>query len=218
MKKFFIIVLSICLMVSITACQSSNKKTADSSSATSPVQNERKDSDVSTSKRQEKRKNCDFRNAKWGDTKEDVKAYETEIKEFVDGDDSLLAGETTVSERSAVAIFYFDNGKLYRGAYAFDLNYSNAGQYIPVYNSLKADLTKKYGTPDVDLIAPLADEDLIAYAGESQALEFGYVQYGATWTTSTTEIMLTMGAQNFDILLAIQYTDKNYTGPSDNGL
>lgn len=68
------------------------------------------------------------------------------------------------------------------------------------------------------MIIPLADERLIEMAGDASALEYGYVQYGAVWETSSSVIQLMMGAQNYDITLGIQYTDKYYSGSGNNGL
>jgi len=67
---------------------------------------------------------------------------------------------------------------------------------------LKDNLIKKYGEPIVDGILPLTDEDLenlIEYAGEAQALEYGYVMFGATWGTSTTGILINMVAENYEL-------------------
>lgn len=228
MKKFILILLGFFAAFFVVACQSEpSVLSSEEDSNMISQQTEEVESDSSLGNaiaenpvKPQVRENCDFRNAKWGDSQEDVKKYELEITDFVHGTDSeaVFAGETTVSGYSAVALFHFDNNKLYMGMYAFDLNYSNAGQYIPVYNVLKENLIKKYGEPTVDMIIPLADERLIEMAGDASALEYGYVQYGAVWETSSSVIQLMMGAQNYDITLGIQYTDKYYSGSGNNGL
>lgn len=225
MKRFFAIILSICLIVSMTACQSSSKKKTTTVSSNTTAQSKKENSnttkqkdDSSTTKKVEQRTDCDFRNAKWGDTKEDVKKYELEIEDFIDTPDGDLGGETSVAGYPAYAIFIFDNDRLYQATYAFDLNYTNGGQYILTYTALKNGLMEKYGNPTDDSIIPLTNELLIEAAGEADALKLGYVQYGTTWETSRTRIQLVMASQNYKMTLAIVYSDKNYSGPSNNGL
>lgn len=163
------------------------------------------------------REDADFRNAKWGDSPETVKDYETET-ELMESDDALI-GPVSVNAYDAYALYVFDDNSLCRGGYSFDLEYTNAGQYIPTYNSLKKSLTQKYGEPIEDVVIPLARESLIEIAGDAQALEFGYVTYRAKWETDTTNITLGMAAQNYEISLLISYEDKNYEPDiNDSGL
>lgn len=103
--------------------------------------------------------------------------------------------------------------------YYLNEEYTNPGQYIPVYNSLKESLTKRYKEPTEDVIIPLASQSLIELAGEGQALEYGYVLYRARWETETTNITLGMVAQNYEVGLVISYKDKNYEPDiNDSGL
>lgn len=163
------------------------------------------------------REDADFRNAKWGDSKETVLEYETEI-ELMEIDNTLI-GPATVNAYDTYAMYFFNDNILYGGGYSFNLEYSNAGQYIPVYNSLKETLTQKYGEPTEDVIIPLASQSLIEMAGDAQALEYGYVTYRARWETNTTDITLGMAAQNFEVSLLINYEDKNYEPDiNDSGL
>ncbi|MBC5732089.1 hypothetical protein [Pseudoflavonifractor hominis] len=164
-----------------------------------------------------KREDADFRNAKWGENRDTVKKYETEIT-LIESDEKL-AGETVVGGYDSYAAYLFDDDKLYEGFYTFPLKFSNAGQYIPVYNDLKEMLTKKYGEPYEDEIIPLTEQSLIDSAGPADALHFGYVVYRAQWETKTTDIMIGMMAENFDESLLISYTDKNYEEDiNDTGL
>lgn len=163
------------------------------------------------------REDADFRNAKWGDDKETVIEYEADV-DLIDMEDELI-GEATVSGYDAYAIYSFNDDMLYQGAYMLNCQYTNPGQYIPAYDSLKENLTKKYGEPTEDVIIPLASQSLIELAGEGQALEYGYVMYRARWETETTNILLGMTAQNFEVGLVITYEDKNYEPDiNDSGL
>lgn len=185
------------------------------STGTSPIETEENASETTVLQRED----ADFRNAKWGDSLETVLEYETEIDLIEERD--YLIGEANVGGYDAFAGYYFDNNKLYMTAYSFSqtLNYSNAGQYIPVYNSLKEGLITKYGSPTFDEIVPMESQDMIEYAGEVRALEFGYVVYMATWETETTDITIGMSAENYEINLVIIYRDKYYEPDiNDSGL
>lgn len=165
----------------------------------------------------EQRSDADFRNAKWGENMETVKEYELDAT--LSGDKNQLSGEVNVGGYNSYVGFFFDNNKLYEGIYAFPLDYSNAGQYIPVYDDLKSMLTQKYGEPYEDEIIPLANQSQIDYAGPSRSLEYGYVVYRSQWETDTTNILLGMSAENYEVKLLILYTDKNYEADiNDSGL
>ncbi len=226
MKKIYIIVafLMICLLA---GCQSTGSTTTEQPSTNpSPAETEENTPTPSpnptpdtTETAVPQREDADFRNAKWGDDKETVIEYEADV-DLIESDDALV-GEANAGGYDTLVIYYFDDDKLYETAYAFSevLNFSNAGQYIPVYNSLKETLTTKYGTPIMDRIIPMESQDLIDYAGEASALEYGYVTYVAQWETETTDIMMGMSAINFEINLVIIYTDKNYEPDiNDSGL
>lgn len=152
----------------------------------------------------------DFRNVKWGDSSKTVKQYEmeTELSETSTG----LIGAVRVENLDAWLIYAFDDSDtLHTAVYDFNkLNYSNAGQYIPIYEGLKKSLIQKYGEPSNDEIVKMADQALIDMAGESKALEYGYVSYVAYWETDRADISIGLLAQNYEIHLVISYKDPNY--------
>lgn len=164
------------------------------------------------------RDNCDFRNAKWGDSRETVKKYETTKTFLYDEKDGLVC-EISVGGYSAYAMYYFENDKLYMGIYDIEPgNYSNPGQYIVAHNSLKDQLTEKYGQPIASDIIKLNDERLIDMAGPADALKFGYVDYKSIWNTDSTYIGLNMDAENYEVMLQILYMDKNHEDSIDQNL
>ena len=226
MKKFGLL-LSLFFLISLAACQNGSTVTSstprdtynspDSGILESEPLSSEEPSESPEDTEPAKRDDADFRNAKWGDSIETVLEYETEIE--LNEIDGTLIGSAVVNNFDAYAIYFFDNNECYQGAYSFNLEYTNAGQYIPTYNSLKESLTKKYGEPSEDVIIPLERESLIDMAGEAKALEYGYEVYRARWETSTTDIMLGMGAENFEVSLIIQYIDKAYEPDiNDSGL
>ncbi len=166
----------------------------------------------------EQREGATFRNAIWGDDIDTVKKYETEIA--LKKSDNDLIGETAINGYDAIACYYFNNNKLYKGVYDFSpLKYSSGGQFITAYNSLKNTLTKKYGEPYEDEIFNNENQSLIEHAGPSSALKYGYVTYIAQWKTDDSEILIGMMSVDYKIGLVISYTDINYEPDiNDSGL
>lgn len=159
-------------------------------------------------KKVETRENTDFRQAVWGDGKDLVVKYEGD--DYQDQDDTYLY-ERVVAGYNAYVFFAFeDDGRLHSGGYTFTDTYSGGAQYITQYNIIKTSLTEKYGTPCEDEILPLEDQDLVDMAGESKALEYGYVAYRTRWTTDNSDIMLGMISENYDPAIIIKYNDVNY--------
>lgn len=156
------------------------------------------------------RENPDFRNVKWGDSSETVKQYETETE--LSETSAGLIGAVRIENLDAWLIYTFDGSDtLHTAVYDFNkLNYSNAGQYIPIYEGLKESLIQKYGEPSKDEIVKMADQSLIDMAGESNALEYGYVTYVAYWETDKADISIGLLAQNYEVHLVISYNDPNY--------
>lgn len=172
---------------------------------------ETKEVEESTEVVSENRENTTFRNAVWGDDKETVKKYETEIKlEEIDG---TLLGESSIAGLlDSYIMYYFDSdGKLYQGMYGIKTKEGvGAGVYISDFNQLKEKLTSLYGTPISDEIIPLTKQSQIDYAGAEKSLEFGYTAYRTIWETDTTKIMLGMQSQNYTVQTVISYQDINY--------
>lgn len=159
----------------------------------------------------EQRENTDFRNACWGDSIEDVKKYETEA-ELIDEQSDALYYKTTLSGHDVVVIFYFEEGRLNKSMYGLDENLTTGGQYIEVLNIYKDMLTKKYGEAisETSGMVKYVSDSQIESVDEGTALKFGYTAYVYDWTTETTKIRLGAMSENFDISVAVIYSDINY--------
>jgi len=173
--------------------------------------------DISDDTSNNTRSICDFRNAKWGDTRSDILKYEPDLNIVDENEDTIMASGTVSGYNAAILYSFDDDGKLRVAGYGLDLNYTNPGQYIPVYDILKDKLSEKYGEA-VGGITQLADQQLIDMVSEGQALQFGYVTYTHMWQTDTTGIMLMMYAEDFEITLMIRYMDLNYESDLGNEL
>jgi hypothetical protein len=86
--------------------------------------------------------------------------------------------------------------------------HSDGSMYISDYTSLKEALTSVYGTPSSDIVKTL--NSAASATDEGTALEYGWRLYSATWESETTTVNLLMGADNYEIMLYINYKDKNH--------
>lgn len=159
------------------------------------------------------RDDADFRNAKWGDSIEDVLEYDYDATLTRDGDD--LIGDCVVADKNAEVYYIFENGKLVSGGYYFDFDTNNGWRYISAYDEIKSMLLEVYGDPIVDKIHYVYGESLTDFMDDVLALEAGYTVYAARWETNTTEILIGMFAENYDINFLLTYEDINYEEPKD---
>lgn len=160
-------------------------------------------------------RNGDFRIGFWGDSIDTINLYETADYVGTNSDNSGLLFSGTVSGYKSDIVYYFDKntGKLYQGAYQISENYSQGALYITAYNTLKDNLTSKYGNPVSDKKKTLSS--LAAYTDEGSALQLGYTVYQACWETETTRITLGMISQNYEVSLLLSYEDIHHENTTD---
>lgn len=223
--KRIVVVLTLSMVFILAGCNNQTQDLPEVSKA--PVQvtttvTRPEESDIipeTTEEVIEQREGATFRNSIWGDDKETVKKYELDmsLKETTDG---ILGGETSIGGLKSYCYYYFNsNNKLYQGIYYLIPGFTSGGAYISGYNTLKSMLCEKYGEPIRDEIIPYEKQSLIDHAGSSKALEFGYVVYEAEWNTEDTNILISLGAQDYEEIFVIGYTDINYKPDiNDSGL
>ena len=87
-------------------------------------------------------------------------------------------------------------------------DHTNKNFYINDYEELKEILTKKYGKPKKD--EKIWDNELYKDDRSSWglAVSVGHLAYGASWETSTTEIVLRLSGDNYKISLILAYDSK----------
>ena len=59
---------------------------------------------------------------------------------------------------------------------------------------------------------------MIEYAGEDRALEYGYIGYRYEWNLERTNILAGATSKNYEVSVAINYTDVNYQEEVGNEL
>lgn len=147
-----------------------------------------------------------FRKTNWGMSKEQVKAIENKKS---DGEnDNILYYKVEISKDNFACFYYFLEDKLYQAAYVFDGKHTNKNDYIDDFKKFKEILIKKYGKPKTDKV--IWKNDL--FKDEKQnwgtAISVGHLVYTASWKTTTTEIILLLFGDNYEINLGIKYESK----------
>ncbi len=151
----------------------------------------------------------DFRIGFWGDDVDTINKYETAKFEGPAEDGSAMLYSGKVAGNDAYIVYYFDPaGKLYRGVYGITTTYSTASLYITSYETLKDNLSEKYGKPSSDEVRKISS--LAKYADADTALQLGYSVYQTIWNTETTEVSLGMLNDGSGISILISYTDPNH--------
>jgi len=149
----------------------------------------------------------DFRKTRWGMSKEEVKLTEDNEPAYEESD--FFGYENEIAGMDCYVIYVFTSDKLVRTKYSFIHEHANRTDYIQDYQELKEILTKKYGQPVRD--DQVWKNDL--YRDNSSewgmAVAVGHLVYQVRWATESTEIIIQLAGDNFDITLAIEYRSKN---------
>lgn len=89
-------------------------------------------------------KGCDFRNARWGDTVEEVKEN---ASEKLEGDNSSLTGTVSVYGHNAEVTYSFVENEFFAAVYSFDIPSTDEDEYKELCKTLVEQLTVEYGEP-----------------------------------------------------------------------
>ena len=156
----------------------------------------------------EPRENTIFRNTIWGDSPDIVMLYEDAA--FIspnagyDAEHNSLLYNSTIAGIECYVIYQFDPEQgLYSGGYMLTKESTTNSIYITDYKKLKESIIEKYGKPYEDEIITL--NSAADYTDEGSALKYGFRAYRAKWKTESTEIMLGMLGNNFEIATTLNY-------------
>ncbi|MGE0931261.1 hypothetical protein [Peijinzhouia sedimentorum] len=161
-----------------------------------------------------KNKGNDFRVSKWGDSKTVV--MQKEGKTDLSTIDDVYFFSDFVAGISCDVAYIFTKDKLTMAKYLFTPAHSNKNDFIKDFRELVNLMTEKYGKPDYN--APqwhnfLYKEDPDDYGF---AVSLGHLSYNAGWLGQTTEIIVALHGENYQISLEIQYASKKYEGLRKN--
>ena len=142
----------------------------------------------------------DFRKTRWGMTKNEVKASESEsariqtekkINESYTGlvADEVIVYNEKVAEMDVQMSFFFLNGSLVGSEYSFRKEYEKKNSYIDIYYKLRNILARKYG-------APVSEDETWKDERFQKPPEFpsdpNHLSYKSMWETEKTEISLSL--------------------------
>lgn len=147
-----------------------------------------------------------FRNAKWGQSRSQVKAGE-EV-DILAENESGLSTEVTLNGDKYFAHFFFTSDRFYRGVYTFQEDYVNENNFYNKYKELKKVLSSKYGEPYK--VIKNRTNDRFEEANEiGLAIQTGEYSELTTWETKESVIMLYITGENYDSDLKIEYRTKD---------
>jgi hypothetical protein len=150
----------------------------------------------------------DFRNAKWGDSKESI--MKKEGKQDTANNKDIYLFSDFVAGKSCDVAYIFTNNKLSMAKYIFKPDHTNKNDYIKDYRELVSLLSEKYGETSYD--APEWHNTLYKdnYEDYGFAVSLGHLSYNAGWIGQTTDIMVVLYGENYNINLVVQYVSKKY--------
>jgi len=149
-----------------------------------------------------------FRGNAWGASVEQVQKNE-DAKRIETKEDFLKYTDNLDGKKVTVA-YFFDDGKLWRGAYLLNEKYSNDNKYVDSYFELVSLLKEKYGKPDKQTTYWSKDDYKGRHEKRGIAHSIGEACTVTVWNNvDGTEIRAEIGGNNFKITVTIAYTSIN---------
>lgn len=146
----------------------------------------------------------DFRNATWGMSMAQVKAAEN--RQPLSEEPNRLTYMTSFLGQDAIAIYYFDAGKLVRGRYVNVERHASNHAYLSYYDALTSTLRDTYGVP-IEKSAYYASKSIrdnplkwdTALAREKLAKHMA-------WNTLDTRVVATVAGKNNTPYCYVEYS------------
>jgi len=160
----------------------------------------------------------DFRQTSWGMSESDVRALEGNSPDYtgtLSGNGAKYIGyDTELMGNDVIVAFYFGPDGLYSTRYIWEEEHSNENLFISDYNSVKEQLTAKYGDPLIDKENWDTTSHEKYYAdNKGDALSYGFLTYATFYLTDRSFISMTMSADNYDISFFIDYESRDIDAP-----
>ena len=123
-----------------------------------------------------------FRNAKFGSTRDEIKAIEKDNKLVFDTKEEMVFNETSESFGNTQNIYNFDeNGKMDYAMLSIVNDHKDLANYLNDYNKINESFTKIYGEPNEKVITTEDKELLSDPAKLAQAIKEGKVVATTIW-------------------------------------
>ena len=150
-----------------------------------------------------------LRQVSWGMSLDTVLKQET--LDAIHNTEDLLVYQVQLAGNSADLYYMFIQNKLARAKYLFTHGHSDEVKFIYDFESIKENLTKKYGTPAKDdrFFHDDLYDDVPAEWG--MAMGRGNLSFYTTWLINNTEITLALYGDNHEINFVIEYLGTEYS-------
>jgi len=156
----------------------------------------------------------EFRKTNWGASKSKVKA--SEKFKLQQEETNALFYEGHVASLPVLLAYVFVNDKLVRAKYIFTQEHSNKNSHIIDFDSIKDELSKKYGVPKSDDTLWRNDLYKDDYSNWGLAIAVGHLIYATQWETDSTKLGLFLKGDNYEISLVAEYISKELEALEDN--
>lgn len=154
-----------------------------------------------------------FRGVKWGVTPAEVRSSETvaPTAEVEGTAGPMLLYSGSVAGLPCQYAYIFAGEVLTRGKYIFTVEHSNKNVFIDDYQSIKEQLTAKYGEAEevVHWKKDLLKSDRQHWG---MAISVGDLVYLSEWSTAGTKIYLVLQGDNYEITLGLEYSSTELKG------
>lgn len=204
MKNYIKFLSVIALSLFIFAC-SNNEQPAGENASTEDVQKK----EVKHTERPE----FDFRKARWGMSKDEVKANEPG-KPLFDIENSVEY-RIFIDDLQAQVNYKFQNDKLIRAGYYFPTKYEDKNEYIKTYEQLKEMIMEAKGPPVIDKVVQMNPSAEIDPGNKGQAVCDGNLIYGAQWDYPGSDIQLVFRGDGKNCYLTVTYLKSLPDEPQD---
>ncbi len=148
----------------------------------------------------------DFRDARWGQTRQQVRQHEPGAPILNEG--PLLVYAAVVSGRPCQVVYLFHDDKLCMGFYQWSDTHDELDPYFDDAKARRAELAAAWGDPQIerwDWEDPMFAGDRSLWA---EALGLGLVRYELGWMTTRSIVALRMSGGSLKADIVVMYADR----------
>lgn len=150
----------------------------------------------------------DFRQINWGMEQQQI--IQSEKIKLLDQNEENLVYSCLINNKNCILMYGFQNKKVFCATYFFKINHTSLNDYLDDYNDLFDSLKIKYQEPISNKMIWKNNLFRNSPSDYGTAISVGHLICVSKWETETTNIMMSLTGDNYQIQLAITYSDKNY--------
>ncbi len=147
-----------------------------------------------------------FRNTCWGMTRKRVK--QAEVSELFYEEDQYLLYRGKIADLECCIVYGLVEDRLVRARYVITEEHPNRNDHISDYETIKEALAIKYGKPADDQVVWSADLYKEDDDDWGVSVSLGHLVFGCDWSTDSTDILLMLCGENYEISFVVEYTSQ----------